>query len=525
MSRTTMTPTVLSSPEVPIAPRGSSSELTPADDPLWLTHTDFGNPPKPFPDNFLWGASSSAFQVEGAAEEDGKGLSVADKNAQRRADVQADTLVASDFYHHVEEDIDLMAELGLKAYRFSISWSRLFPKGDGQLNQAGADFYRRVLAYLEHKHIEPLVTLYHFDLPFDLVTRYCGWADRRCIDAFVNYAHTCFKLFGGQVRFWQTINEQNLMVRVDERMNIAEQSLLAADKLRAQMDYHMSLAHARVVALCHQMLPDAQIGPAISSCCTYPLTPAPQDVWAAQMNDLLKAEYCLDMYAHGCYPALYEHYLKERGIVLRKSPDDKKILAADHMDYLAVNYYRTLCASHLPAGELDEAAGARRFRGNEVDFDQFGWCQDERNTTLVASEYGAQIDPLGLRMVLNRYARLYHVPLIITENGLGAPDELTPEGQIHDSYRIDYLKSHIQAAAAALSDGVRLLGYCPWSFTDLLSSHQGFKKRYGFVYINRDEHNLKDLARIKKDSYFWYQQVIASNGRSICSSEGERNRI
>lgn len=467
-----------------------------------------------FPKDFLWGASSSAFQVEGGRDEGGKGRSVADFNASKRADRQADTSVASDFFHHWREDIELMATLGLKAYRFSIAWSRVIPDGDGAVNEEGVAFYDQVIDCLLAHGIQPLVTLYHFDLPCALVEKYDGWADRRCALAYERFARMCFERFGDRVRFWQTINEQNLMVRVDERMNIYVDDELEADRLRAQMDYHMFLGSALATAACHELVRGGKVGPAVSSCCTYPLTNKPEDVWAARMNDYLKAVYSLDMYYWGEYGGLYRRYLDERGITPVTFRGDEDILAQGRFDYLAVNYYRTLCASALPA-DVEHPAGSRAFRGNEVDFDQYGWCRDERNKNLPASEYGAQIDPTGLRIVLNDYWSRYHAPMIITENGLGTPDELTADGQVHDPYRIDYLRAHIQACADAIDDGVELFGYSPWSFTDLLSSHQGFRKRYGFVYIDRDEFDTRELRRIPKDSYRWYQQVIASNGAKL----------
>ena len=220
------------------------------------------------------------------------------------------------------------------------------------------------------------------------------------------------------------------------------------------------------------------------------------------------------MHYYGEYSGLYMRYLKERDIVPEMKEEDKEILKYGRPDYIAFNYYRTLCASYLPADE-EHPIGMRVYRGNEVDFDQYGYCRDERNNNLAASEYGAQIDPMGLRIVLNDYWGRYHLPMIITENGLGMADTLTEDGRVHDDYRIDYLREHVKACALAIEDGVDLIGYSPWSFEDLLSSHQGFRKRYGFVYINREDMDLKDLQRIKKDSYYWYQKVIATNGREL----------
>ncbi len=464
-----------------------------------------------FPEHFLWGASSSAFQIEGGWDEDGKGMSVADYNSFKHSDKQADSKVASDFYHHWREDIALMKELGMKAYRFSLAWTRIIPDGDGEVNQRGIDFYNQVIDELIGNGIQPLVTLYHFDLPYALVEKYNGWESRECAFAFERYARICFKAFGDRVKIWQVHNEQNLMIRVNNRMNIYVEDDYQADKLRAQMDYHMFLAHALAVNACHEIVKDGKVGPAVSSTCTYPLTNQPMDVWAAKMNDNFKTNYCLEMHMNGEYPGYYMRYLKERDIVPHMPKEDQKILKMAKIDYIALNYYRTLCASYLPADET-HPIGSRMFRGNEVDFDQYGYCRDEKNENLKASEYGAQIDPMGLRLVLNDYYRRYHLPMIVTENGLGTADVLTEDGHVHDDYRIAYIDAHIDAISDAIEDGVEMMGYCPWSFMDLLSSHQGFKKRYGFVYVNRVDHDLKDLRRIKKDSFMWYQKVIKENG-------------
>lgn len=315
-----------------------------------------------FPQGSLWGASSSAFQVEGVWDEDGKGMTVADVDSFKRSDRQADTRIASDPYHRWREDIELMAQLGLKAYRFSIAWARIVPTGDGAVNPAGLAVYDQVIDCLLGHGIQPFMTLYHFDLPYALVEKYDGWADRRGALAFERYARICFEHFGDRVRYWQTINEQNLMVRVDARMNIDSPDPLEAARLRAQMDYHMFLAHTLVYRACHELVPGGQVGPAISSTCTYPLTNRPEDVWAARMNDHLKSVYAPNMYQSGHYDGLYLRYLRERGIVPRTFRGDGQTLAEGGMDYLAVNYYRMLYASHLPA-DGDQPAGSRAFRG------------------------------------------------------------------------------------------------------------------------------------------------------------------
>lgn len=467
-----------------------------------------------FSKDFLWGASSSAFQIEGGWDEDGKGKTVADYNSFKRSAKQADTKIATDFYHKWKSDIGLMKELGINIYRFSIAWARIIPDGDGKINQKGIKFYSDLIDRLLEEGIKPVITLYHFDLPYALVEKYNGWESRKCAYAFERYAKICFKNFGDRVKLWQTINEQNLMVRVDERMNICEKDDQEADRQRAQMDYHMFLANALATKLCHEIVKDGKIGPAISATCTYPLTNKPEDVWSAKMNDAFKTLYALDIYYYGKYPAYYLNYLSKRDIMPKTETCDKEILSYGRPDYLAVNYYRTLCTSYLEADDKNPI-GKRIYRDNEVDFDQYGYCKDEININLKKSEYGASIEPLGLRMVLNDYYSRYRLPMMITENGLGTEDILTKDKKIHDDYRIEYLREHIKACAQAISDGVDLIGYSPWSFMDLLSSHQGFKKRYGFIYVDRDDFDTKNLERIKKDSFYWYKKVIESNGEVL----------
>ncbi|MCM3455749.1 glycoside hydrolase family 1 protein [Heyndrickxia oleronia] len=461
-----------------------------------------------FKEDFLWGASSSAFQIEGAWDEDGKGMTVADFNSFKKSDVQADTKVASDFYHHFKEDISLMKELGMKTYRFSISWARIIPDGDGKVNQKGIDFYNKVIDLLLENDILPFITLYHFDLPFTLVEKYNGWESRDCVDAFERYAKVCFEAYGDRVKNWQTINEQNLMIRVNERMNIYNVPSENIEKVRAQMDYHMFVAHARATNACREMIPGGKIGPAVSSTMTYPSSNRPEDVWAAQMNDNFKTNYALEMYCFGEYPGYYKEYLTKCDLYPITKPEDEEVLKAAKPDFIAVNYYRTLVASYLPTND-SHSFGTKL---KDIDFDLYGYFQIEKNPNLKATEYGAQIDPMGLRLVLNNYYEKYRYPLIITENGLGTADNLTDDGLIHDDYRINYLKDHIAACNDAIADGVELFGYCPWSVMDLLSSHQGFKKRYGFIYVDRVDHDVKELRRIKKDSFYWYKDVIKNNG-------------
>ncbi|MBM7541638.1 glycoside hydrolase family 1 protein [Amphibacillus cookii] len=466
-----------------------------------------------FSNDFYWGAGSSAFQVEGGWDADGKGLTVADVNAFKKSEYQADTKVASDFYHKFEADINLMADLGLKMYRFSISWARIFPDGEGKINQKGIDYYNKIIDLLIERDIEPFITLYHFDLPYHLVEKYNGWESKETVAAFAEYAKTCYENFGDRVKKWQIHNEQNLMIRVNERMNIYEDKG-NVEQLRIRMDHNMFLAYAKASDLCHELVDNGQVGPSISSTVTYPATNKPQDVMSAIWNNRLKTDYCIHTHVFGAYPDYYINYLDDVGLNLEITDEDYDVMKKAKVDFIAVNYYRTITTKYLEP--TDKNLKGTKIKGfNEVDYNMYGYWEIIKNENLEETEYGAQIDPVGLRIALNDYYSKYHKPLIITENGLGTADELTKENKIHDGYRIDYIQSHIRAISEAINDGVDVFGYCVWSFTDILSSHQGFKKRYGLVYINRTDFELKDLKRIPKDSYYWYKKVIETKGSSI----------
>ncbi|MGP9724458.1 glycoside hydrolase family 1 protein [Corynebacterium sp. AOP40-9SA-29] len=464
---------------------------------------------QPFPENFLWGASTSAYQVEGASDSEGKGPSVIDILENRPEDV-ADFTVASDHYHRYAEDIDLFAELGLRAYRFSIAWTRIIPDGDGEINQAGIDHYHHVIDKLLEKGIEPVATLYHFDLPAKLDEE-GGWSNRSTIDAFERYARIVFEEFGEKVNHWLTINEQNMMVLHGKAIGTTGRSGVADEKTIYQQNHHMFLAQARAMSLCHELLPAAKIGPAPNIVSVYPATCAPEDVIAADDWDAIRNLLYLDVAIRGVYHPLAWAYLAERGWQPDTEDGDAEVLAAAKPDFLAFNYYstQTVGASRGDASDIQTRGGDQQIVRGEV-----GLYRAVRNEHLPTNAFGWEIDPVGFRTTMRRLWDRYRLPLIITENGLGAFDELV-DGQIHDDYRIDYLRQHLEQIQLAISDGVDVFGYCPWTAIDLVSTHQGIGKRYGFIYVNRDEDDLKDLARIPKDSFYWYQQVIASAGREL----------
>ncbi|MBD7910869.1 MULTISPECIES: glycoside hydrolase family 1 protein [Clostridium] len=463
---------------------------------------------KAFPKNFLWGASTSAYQVEGAYNEDGKGLSVQD--TKDVIEGTPDFKVASDHYHHYKEDIALFAEMGFKAYRFSISWSRVIPDGDGEVNLKGIEFYNNLIDELIAHDIEPIVTMYHFDLPYALQLK-GGWSNRETIDAFVRYSKVLFENFGDRVRYWLTINEENMMILHGAAIGIGDSQNDNIQKDLYQQNHHMLLAQAKAMQICHTICMNAKIGPAPNITSIYPKTSKPEDVLAAQTFSAIRNWLYLDVAVYGKYNDIAWSYMVEKGIEPNMEDGDFRILREAKPDFIAFNYYCTGTVAESKIGETDLKTGGDQ----QISVGEYGVYKGTQNENLQKTEFGWEIDPIGFRITLREIYDRYHLPLIVTENGLGAYDKLEEDGTINDDYRIDYLKKHIEQARLAITDGVDLLGYCPWSAIDLISTHQGFKKRYGFIYVNRDEFDLKDLNRIRKKSFYWYKDVIASNGEKI----------
>lgn len=458
-----------------------------------------------FPDDFLWGASTSAYQVEGAAQEEGKGLSVQDLHHPAET---SDFSVASDHYHHFREDVALMKELGLKAYRFSFSWSRILPEGKGRINPDGLRFYHELVDTLCEAGIRPIATLYHFDLPLALHEN-GGWANRETIDAFEEYAALLFTEFQGQIRDWLTINEQNVMILHPNAMNPGR---LPDQKELYQANHHMFLASARAIQRLRTIDPEARIGAAPNIIVVYPKTCAPEDSIAADNWETIRNWLYIDMYAQGRYNNLAWAYLKDHGLEPEIQEGDMELLRQAKPDFMGVNYYATATVS---APKNDGHDRQPRNGDQQVMVGEEGVYRAEENDHLPTTDFGWKIDPVGMRTTLRRLYDRCQMPLLITENGMGARDFLEKDGSVHDDYRIDYYTKHLEQAALAIQDGVELIGYCPWSFMDLVSTHQGYQKRYGFVYVNRDEKDLKDLKRFPKDSYFWYQNVIRTGGKNL----------
>lgn len=398
-----------------------------------------------------------------------------------------------------------MKELGLKAYRFSISWSRIFPKGKGEINPEGVAFYHTLIDRLVASGIEPVVTLYHFDLPLALYEN-GGWTNRETIDAFAQYAKTLFQEYGDKVKYWLTINEQNVMINHPAAMNPGK---TPTNKELYQQNHHMLLAGAIATSLCHELVPEGKIGPAPNIIAVYPKTCKPEDVVAADNWEAIRNWLYLDVAVKGVYNPIAWAYMEEKGLVPYMEAGDMDLLASAKPDFLGVNYYATATVS---AAKNDGHDRAPRNGDQQTMVGEEGVYRAETNDLLETTEFGWQIDSVGLRTTLRRVYDRYHLPILITENGIGARDALEDDSTVHDAYRVDYLRRHFEQARLAFSDGVDLIGYCPWAFMDLVSTHQGYQKRYGFVYIDREEKDLKTLRRVKKDSFAWYQNVIATNG-------------
>lgn len=463
---------------------------------------------KAFPENFLWGASTSAYQVEGANLEDGKGPSCQD--VKEVPEGTSDLSVCADHYHRYKEDIALMAEMGFKAYRFSISWSRILPKGTGEINPKGIEFYNNLIDECLKYGIEPIVTMFHFDMPAALDQR-GSWSTRESVDWFVDFAKILFENFGDRVKYWLTINEQNMLTLVGSVIGTTTLPEGCENPLKEiyQQNHHMLVAQAKAMALCHEMLPKAKIGPAPNISVVYPESCKPEDTIAAQNANALRNWLYLDAYVYGIYNNIVWSWLEENDAVPDFAPGDDEILKNAHPDFIGFNYYNT---SSCKEGDDIEQGGAI---SQQENLGIKGFFKGVRNPYLKTTEFGWEIDPVGFRGTIREIYSRYHLPMLVTENGLGAYDKLTEDGKIHDSYRIEYLKQHIEQIQLAISDGCDMMGYCPWSAIDLISTHEGMVKRYGFIYVDRDEFDLKTMDRYKKDSFYWYQRVIQTNGDDL----------
>ncbi|URZ15683.1 glycoside hydrolase family 1 protein [Clostridium felsineum] len=474
-----------------------------------------------FSKSFLWGASSAAYQVEGAWNEDGKGKSVWDNFSKIPGKTFEGTNgdVAVDHYHRFKEDVQLMSELGLKAYRFSVAWSRIYPEGRGKLNKKGLEFYEKLVDELIKNNIEPVVTLYHWDLPQALQDLYGGFESRDIIDDFENYCVTLFKAFKDKVKYWVTFNEQNVFTNLGYRCAVHPPGLKDV-KRYYEANHIVNLANAKAIKAFRKYVPNGKIGPSFGMGPVYPLDCKPLNVLAADEAEEYFNHWWLDVYCFGKYPTITLNRLKKLNVAPKVTEEDLKLLKEGKPDFIGLNYYH--------GGTAMENDNVISVDINKKDpylvenSEKYKVFKSVPNPFLKKTQWNWEIDPDGLRIALKRLTNRYDLPILITENGIGAVDVLEENDTVNDDYRIDYLKEHILACKKAIDEGVDLIGYLPWSFTDLLSWLNGYKKRYGFVYVNRDEYSKKDLRRIRKKSFYWYKDVIKSNGEIV---EGEKNEV
>lgn len=481
-----------------------------------------------FRDDFLWGGACAANQFEGAWDVDGKGDSVPDHcmtgtydpergtHAEKSISVKIDpkglypSHEAIDFYHHYEEDIALFAEMDFTCFRTSINWTRIYPTGlEDEPNEAGLAFYDRVFDCCLAHGIQPLVTLTHYETPYALVERYNGWASRELVACYEKFCHTAFERYKDKVRLWLTFNEINCSTldfgamfgtSIVRGYEGGRHELKVSPQLRYQALHHQFVASAKVVKYAHDHYPQFKMGCMTVFLQTHPATCDPADQLANQANMHQHCWYTSDVQVRGTYPSYARRFWDENGISIAMEPEDEKVLREGKVDFFSFSYYMTnLVGTHE---DLMEASGNVMGGG--------------RNPYLPTSEWGWTIDPQGLRFALNEIWDRYQIPLMVVENGLGAFDKVEDDGSIHDGYRIDYLREHVRQMREAVKDGVDLRGYTWWGPIDLVSNGTGeMRKRYGFIYVDKHDDGTGTLKRSRKDSFYYYQRLIASNGEDL----------
>ena len=481
---------------------------------------------KGFQEDFLWGGAIAASQADGAWQEGGKGIGTQDlryfdtlwdkdtrtenRNTNMTTPMFEKALTAKeethypfrfgiDFYHQYKEDLCLMEELGLKVFRTSICWARIFPNGDeAEPNEEGIQFYRDLFRECHARGMKVFATILHYDTPVQLLLRYGGWKNRKMIDFYVHYAKTLFRNLGDLVDYWLPFNEINC-----SRFNPYNGCCLIKDQEPDYMNaifqctHHQFLANALAVKAAHEILPGSKVGGMIARFTTYPLTCKPEDVMESILEENYKNYFYTDVMARGKYPSYSDRMFDKLGVRIHKEPGDDAVLAENTVDFLAFSYYMSMTAS---TDTEQEKTSGNLVTGN-------------KNPYLQASDWGWQIDPVGLRISLNQMYDRYQLPVFIAENGIGAVDKLTEDSRIHDPYRIAYLREHIAQMKEAVKDGVELLGYTMWGIIDIISCGTiEMSKRYGVIYVDEDEEGKGSKKRYKKDSFYWYQECIRNNG-------------
>jgi len=473
-----------------------------------------------FPENFLWGGATAANQLEGGYNEGGKGLNLADVLpggkirlqviAQTGFDFEIDKSKyvypnhdGIDFYHRYKEDIALFAEMGFKAYRMSIAWSRIFPNGDElEPNEEGLAFYDRVFDELAKYGIEPVVTISHYETPLHLIKEYGGWRSRELVTFFERYATVLFNRYKDKVKYWLTFNEINGATHMPI-LGLGFSPENEETKLQDSFQglHHQFVASSLAVKAGHEIIPDAQIGCMLIYAPVYAYDSNPENVLHAIKEEQVFNYLCGDVQVRGAYPTFAKRYFKENNINLKIEEGDLDLLKQYPVDFISLSYYMSRTEKKVKTDE-------EKAQGNLIG--------GIKNPFLNASEWGWEIDPTGLRISLNNLYDRYQVPLFVVENGLGAYDKVEEDGTINDDYRIDYLREHIRAMGEAIEDGVELMGYTSWGCIDLVSASSGeMSKRYGYIYVDKHDDGSGTFDRSKKKSFFWYKDVIATNGENL----------
>lgn len=465
-----------------------------------------------FPQNFLWGGALAANQCEGAYLEDGKGLSQQDvmPRGVQGPVTAAPTpdnlkLIGTDFYHRYKQDIALLAEMGFRVFRFSIAWSRIYPTGmEAEPNEAGLQFYDQVIDTCLAYGIQPLITLSHYEMPLELCRACDGFRSRKSIECFVRYAQTVLRRYHDRVRYWLTFNEINVTLispLLGAGVMTPKKELTAQD--RYQTAHHQLVASALVTQFAHELDPTLRIGCMAASAPRYPMTCAPEDVMTSMLSQQ-ELDYFITVHCTGEYPYYAQRLWKENEVVLDITDADREVLRHT-VDFISFSYY----SSKVVAADESKYAMAN---GNVM--------RGLKNPYVPVSDYNYPIDPEGLRYILNYLYDHFHKPLFVAENGIGARETLVcmPNGEltVEDQARIDYHREHIRAMEQALDDGVEVFGYTSWGPIDCVSAASAeMTKRYGFVYVDRNQDGSGTLERYRKKSFYWYKKVIATNGADL----------
>ena len=472
------------------------------------------NKRKEFPKGFLWGGAISAHQAEGAYNEKGKGLATPDLLQKGGKNIKSYEVPYSvegyspyhdgiDFYHRYKEDLKLFQELGFDFLRTSISWPRIFPNGDEtEQNEEGLVFYDNLFNEMLKLNIMPIITINHFEIPAYLSSHYGGWKNRKLIEFYCRYCKTIFERYKDKVEYWMTFNEINISLKVPYvgaglRIQPGENE----KQIIYQALHHQMVASALAVQIGHQIDPKFKIGTMMAGHITYPYTPNPKDIWKSVCEDR-KSLFCTDVQVRGYYPSYMKRFFKEHDIHIQMEKYDNQILKDGTVDFIGFSYYASSCTT------ADETNMKEMVAGNIFD--------TMVNPYLETSSWGWQIDDLGLRILSNELYDRYQIPLFIVENGLGAKDKLDKDGFIQDDYRIEYLRKHLQQVYEIIEDGVEMIGYAAWGPIDLVSASTGeMSKRYGFIYVDKDDQGNGTMNRIKKKSFDWYKEVIKTKGESL----------